>query len=256
MVGIGGQRRLADSEVSRPRDWYLPLAAHLGEAYLRYGFTFGAKQEASFLFEALGLAPGSRLLDVGCGPGRHSIEFARRGAGVVGIDLSPDFLSVARSKASQAQVSVSFFEMDAHDLVFDDEFDAVISLCEGAFGLGLDDLSILRGMARAAKPGGRLAVGAPNLFYVLRHLSGSGEFDPVRMVFKETAAVKGSDENERDFEMWNSCYTPRELEWMANGAGLDPEGVYGISPGNYARETPAFDHPELLLIARKPPARD
>ena len=55
-----------------------------------------------------------------------------------------------------------------------------------------------------------------------------------------------------DFDIWNSCYTPRELEWIANGAGLDPEAVFGISPGNYGREAPTFDHPELLLIARKP----
>ncbi|HMC08323.1 MAG TPA: hypothetical protein VKL22_03260, partial [Actinomycetota bacterium] len=54
------------------------------------------------------------------------------------------------------------------------------------------------------------------------------------------------------FEIWNSCYTPRELEWIANGAGLDPEAVFGVAPGAYGREAPTFDHPELLLIARKP----
>lgn len=205
------------------------------------------------MFEALRLQAGSRLLDVGCGPGRHSIEFARRGVEVVGVDLSADFIRLARAKAKEAGVRVSFFEMDAHSLPFDDEFDGVISICEGAFGLGLDDLAILKGIARALVPGGRAAVGSPNVFYWLRHMSDAGEFDLVRMVFKETSLVKGSDGEERSFEMWNSCYTPRELEWIANGAGLDPEEIYGISPGQYRQQAPTFDHPELLLIAAKPP---
>ncbi|MCW3035493.1 MAG: hypothetical protein JWM17_805, partial [Actinobacteria bacterium] len=41
-------------------------------------------------------------------------------------------------------------------------------------------------------------------------------------------------------------------EWIANGAGLNPEAVFGVSPGEYGREAPTFEHPELLLIARKP----
>lgn len=199
----------------------------------------------------MGLKQGMRLLDVGCGPGRHAVEFARRGVDVVGIDISPEFVAVARERAKEARVSVSFFEMDAHLLPFEDEFDSAVTLCEGAFGLGLDDLAILKGMAHGLVPGGGLAAGAINVFYVLEHMT-DGEFDPATMIYRESSAVVGHDQSESSFEMWNSCYTPRELEWMANGAGLDPQAVYGISPGVYARATPTFDHPELLLLARKP----
>lgn len=235
-----------------PHDWYLPLAAHLGGAYLRYAFTLGTDREVEFLWDELGLDPGMRLLDVGCGPGRHSLEFARRGVKVVGVDISAEFLDVARKRAREAEVSASFFEMDAHALPFEDEFDVAITLCEGAFGLGLDDLRILNGMANALIPGGRLAAGAINVFYVLKHMANSGEFDPVRMIYKETSKVVGDDGAERSFEMWNSCYTPRELQWLANGAGLDPLNVFGVSPGAYGGRVPTSDHPELLLVARKP----
>ena len=62
-----------------PEHWFEPVAEHLGRAYLRYSFTKGTVQEVDFLVAALGLSPGSRVLDVGCGPGRHAHELARRG---------------------------------------------------------------------------------------------------------------------------------------------------------------------------------
>lgn len=234
-----------------PPNWYVPLAAHLKEAYLRYSFTYGTAQEVEFLYEALELSPGMRLLDVGAGPGRHAVEFSRREVEVVAVDISREFNEIARRRAKEAGVNLSVFEMDARNLPFEEEFDAAMSVCQGAFGLGLDDLTILRGMAAALKPGGRLAAGCANVFYVLAHMKESGEFDPIRMLFKEKVTVRGW-EGEREFEMWNSCFTPRELEWIANGAGLDPGGVFGVSPGDYGAAPPSDDHPELLLLARKP----
>ena len=53
-----------------PDDWWVPLARHLGEAYLEYAFTMGSAQEVEFIAETLGATAGERLLDVGCGPGR------------------------------------------------------------------------------------------------------------------------------------------------------------------------------------------
>jgi SAM-dependent methyltransferase len=250
------------SGLQPPSDgWYLPVAEHLKEAYLQYAFTFGAVQEVEFLVEELGASTGMRLLDVGCGPGRHAIELARRGFEVVGIDLSPDFLTVARRRSREAGVSLSLFEMDAAAMPFEEEFDLAISICEGAFGMGTSDLTVLRAMRRALRPGGRLAVGAPNVFHILERLrTGKGgpsrsserAFDPVTMIYQESVEVIGADGSTKTFEMWSSCYTPRELEWIANGAGLDPEAVYGIAPGDYTRAAPSFDHPELLLIAKRP----
>lgn len=237
-----------------PRDWYLGVAEHLGELYLGYKFTQSTEQEVEFLYSTLAMTPGDRILDVGCGPGRHSVELARRGLSVVGIDLSPVFVSLARARASDAGVALSLFEMDAVQLPFEDEFDAAISICEGAFGLALDDLAILRAMARALKPGGHLAVTAPNVFYVLDHMEGTDRFDPVRMILTKTVAdVPGTSGETKDLTMYNSCYTPRELEWIANGAGLDPQFVGGVRPGDYQGEEPTREHPELLLLARMPP---
>jgi len=82
-----------------PEDaWFNPVAQFLGTAYLRNAFTRGTEQEVAYLVDALRLEPGQRVLDVGCGPGRHSLALARRGLEVLGVDLSPDFLALARDK--------------------------------------------------------------------------------------------------------------------------------------------------------------
>ena len=59
--------------------WFEGLADHMGEAYLNYSFTKGTKQEVEFLVSELNLKTGMKLLDVGCGPGRHSHYLAELG---------------------------------------------------------------------------------------------------------------------------------------------------------------------------------
>ena len=109
--------------------WFEPLAEHMGEAYLKYSFTMGTENEVAFIVDALGLEPGQRLLDVGCGPGRHAYGFAQRGIEVVGVDISQRFVDLANENAP---AGATFVRADARDLPFDAEFDAVISLCQAA----------------------------------------------------------------------------------------------------------------------------
>ena len=74
---VASERR--DRPARREPHWFEDVADHLGSAYLRYSFTKGTEQEVDFLVDALGLEPGMRVLDVGCGPGRHAHALARRG---------------------------------------------------------------------------------------------------------------------------------------------------------------------------------
>jgi SAM-dependent methyltransferase len=240
-----------------PDHWFEPLADHLGGAYLRYSFTKGTEQEVDFLVERLGLMAGQRVLDVGCGPGRHAHALARRGIGVVGVDIAQRFIDLAREHAPDG---AAFERMDARALPFAAEFDAVISLCQGAFGLAggtgsdatvLDpDGSVLDGMARALKPGGRLAVSAFSAYFQVRFLETTDSFDAARGVNHERTVVKDESGADAEVDLWTSCFTPRELRLLAARAGLRVEHLWSVTPGDYVARQPDLDHPEYLMLAQ------
>jgi SAM-dependent methyltransferase len=242
--------------LSRPDHWFEPVAEHLGGAYLRYSFTKGTDQEVAFLVEVLRLQRGMRVLDVGCGPGRHAHALARLGVDVVGVDISQRFVDLA---AADAPPGATFLRADARALSFDAEFDAAISLCQGAFGLTggpgapLDgDGVVLDGMARALRPGCRLAVSAFSAYFQVRYLEDQDTFDAEAGVNHERTVVKDESGTEAEVDLWTTCFTPRELRLMAAGAGLEVRHIWSVTPGAYRTDPPSIDAPEYLLVAAKP----
>ena len=233
--------------------WFNPLAEFLGTAYLRNAFTMGTEQEVDYLVGALGLEPGHRLLDVGCGPGRHSLALARRGMDVVGIDLSPDFVALARAAAHTEGLSARFEEQDVRDLACDGKFDAVICLCQGGFGLlgGRDEVEVFERIARAVRLGGVLAVTAFHTAFAVRHLEVGESFDPATGVLHEVATVRNAEGEERPFDLWTTCFTTRELTLLAWRSQIEVQSISGVTPGAYRATPPTIDDPELLLVGRR-----
>jgi SAM-dependent methyltransferase len=233
--------------------WFDDVAAFLGTAYLRNAFTKGTEQEVAFLVGALGLEAGMRVLDVGCGPGRHALALARRGMDVVGVDHSPDFVRLAREAAEAEDVPATFVELDVRELAYDGEFDATICLCQGGFGLlgGRGEPAVFDRITRALRPGGRLALSACSAAFAVRFLEAGETFDPTTGVLHELATLRDPDGNEREYDLWTTCFTARELELLAARRDLTVEAVYGVAPGRYAPDAPTLDHPELLLLARR-----
>ncbi len=247
--------------------WFEPVADHLQEAYLRYSFTRNTKQEVDQVISHLLLEPGQRLLDVGCGPGRHSLELARRGIRCVGVDISQRFVDLGNSSAAEEGLEdlVAFQRLDARKLEFVGEFDGVISLCEGAFGLQggpaasdpmnlVGDQSVIAGMTRALKPGRRLLLAAFSAYFQIRHDdSDLSDFDEMTGTRHEVTEIKGPSGQEITTDLWTTCFTPRELWLMAQAAGLEPLTVRSVHSGeDWAADSLDVDHAELLLLARRP----
>ena len=245
----------------RDRHWFEEVADHLGAAYLRYSFTKGTEQEVDFLVDVLGLRPGQRILDVGCGPGRHAHALGRRGLEVVGVDISETFVDLARRDAPPG---VSVLRADARALEFDAEFDAVISLCQGAFGLSDDgsrtvpldpDAAVVDGMARALRPGGLLALSAFSAYFQIRYLGPEDSFDAERGVHHERVVVRDVAGREAEKDAWTTCFTPRELRLLMAASGLRVRHLWSVTPGGYDRRPPDLEHPEFLVVAVKPEKR-
>jgi SAM-dependent methyltransferase len=237
-----------------PRNAYFePIGDLLGSNYLRYSFTKGTDQEVGFLLETLGLHSGARVLDVGCGAGRHALGLASAGLEVTGIDVSARFLEIARTEAKNRDLKIAFFRMDAREMPFEDEFDAVVSICQGAFGLmGDDDSVILRKMQEALKPGGVVALTAFSALFEASQKRPEADFDADAGLVYERMNIRSEEGAERTVEAWTSVYTPRELRLLAIGVGLIPEQVWGVEPGDFAARPPDLERPEFMLLARRP----
>ena len=235
--------------------WFNEIAAFLGPAYLRNAFTKGTAQEVDFLVDALGLEPGMRILDVGCGPGRHALALASRGIEAHGVDLSPDFIELAREAATG--LPATFAVLDVRDLDFDREFDAAICLCQGGFGLlgGEDDEAVIGRIARSVKPGGGVAISAFSAYFALHWLEDGDRFDPSTGVNHEVATLRNTAGEEIERDLWTTCFTARELRLLAEAAGLEVHSVRGVTPGEYGDHEISLTRPELLLLAHAPTAR-
>lgn len=243
--------------------WFEAVADHLGEAYLRYSFTKGTTQEVEFLVQALDLRPGQRLLDVGCGPGRHARALAERGIQVVGLDVSATFAGLA---ARDAPDGLTVVRADARRVPLADGWaDAAISLCQGAFGLSgppepgegaeaVDhaDGAVLGEVARVLRPGGAAALSAFSSYFQVRYLGDDDHFDAATGVNHERTEVRDPTGARAGTDLWTTGWTPRELRLLSRSVGLVPEHVWAVEPGAYAADPPSIESPEHLLLARKP----
>jgi SAM-dependent methyltransferase len=237
-----------------PRTPYFEaVAERLGSAYDRYSFTKGTEQEVRFLLELLDLPSGARVLDVGCGTGRHAVGLAGAGLAVTGVDVSRKFLQIAAERAREAGVKAAFFAVDARQMPFDDEFDAVISICQGAFGLmGKDDSLVLRRMMESARRGAPVVLTAFNALFAALNPPANSHLDVDEGIVHERAQIRDEDGVEHEVDLWTGVYTPRELRLLAIGVGLAPEEVWSLEPGDFTRRAPDKEHPELMLLARRP----
>ena len=235
---------------------------HHAPQYDEEPFTRATGDEVEFLLRELSPAPGSLILDVGCGTGRHALSLAREGYRVIGFDLSRGMLQQAQLNAERTGLAVTWVQGDASTLPFTQFADAVVCLCEGGFGLlGSKDnplfheMSILKGMFLALKPGGKLILTAPNGLAKIRdatpEMIQEGLFDPLSLTEVFPLEYE-QDGHTRQLIVRERGFVPSELHLMLTWAGFAVSGIYGGTAGAWQLEAPALDEMEIMALASKP----
>ncbi len=229
-----------EAEVAqRPKPWY---ESFFGPDYLKQYAHTTTLQEVEGVAKILHLRPGSRVLDLACGAGRHSIELAKRGLEVVGYDLSEPLLKAARAAARKASARVTFVHGDMRDLPYHGEFDAVVNLFTsfGYFEDPKDDRTVLARVARALKARGKflmerfnresLATSLPSQSWQVRDdrsvILYEDTFDILRGRY-ETRQIVIDREGTREHRASVRAYTFPELKELFEEAGLFVHRVLG-----------------------------
>lgn len=154
-------------------DWYRNF---FGETYRRSDLERQPAEKTALqircVIDELELPPHSRVLDLGCGTGRHSLGLAAAGMEVTGVDLNETYVQQATTSARAVDPVPRFIHGDMRDLSFaaEDSIDAVVSL-HTSFGLFHDDAEnhlVLEEAARVLRPGGALMIDLLNRDWLLK----------------------------------------------------------------------------------------
>jgi len=253
------------------KPWYEGLFENYAHTYDTEVFTQGTIGECDFIEKEINYDKAkAKILDIGCGTGRHSIELSKRGYCVTGIDLSESQLHYARQKASALSLKIDFQRRDARSPHFSNVFDLVIMLCEGGFALMETDemnFQILQNAADALKPNGKLIFTTLNGLFPLFHsvkdfiaaeskdggaTYRNNTFDLMTFRDHNITEVVDDSGNKKSFHCNERYYVPSEITWLLKSLHFKLIDIFGAKLGAFSRNdkltTKDF---EMLVIAEK-----
>ncbi len=252
------------------KQWYETLFENYAQNYDKESFTQGTQGECDFIESEINYDKTLKILDVGCGTGRHSIELSKRGYTVAGIDLSESQLARAREKAEAANLKINFLKHDARNLPFNKEFDVAMMLCEGAFPLMETDeqnFEILKSVNKSLKDKGKFIFTTLNGLFPLYHsvekfcASASADGNAVYhsntfnlMTFRDHNITEVEDDfgNKKTLECNERYYIPSEITWMLKSLGYKSIDIFGAKLGAFSRKDKlSAEDFEMLVIAEK-----
>jgi len=252
------------------KQWYELLFQNYGLKYDNECFTKGTLGECDFIELEIGFNKQLRILDIGCGTGRHTIELTKRGYNITGVDLSESMLKRAKEKATEQNLAIDFQKHDARNLPFSKEFDVAIMLCEGAFPLMETDemnFQILQSAAKALNNNGKLIFTTLNGLFPLFHsvkdfLAQAGEegnatyvnntFDLMTFRDYSKTIVEDDSGNTKELQSNERYYVPSEITWLLKSLNFRTIDIYGAKLGAFSRaDKLTTEDFEMLVIAEK-----
>ena len=252
------------------KQWYEELFENYSKTYDKESFTQGTIGECDFIEKELNYNKSLKILDVGCGTGRHSIELSKRGYSVIGIDFSESQLLRAKEKSAAENLKISFQKHDARNLPFNKEFDTAIMLCEGGFPLMETDemnFEILKSVTRSLKEKSKFIFTTLNgLFPLYQSVEKfcaasstkdnatyrSNTFDLMTFRDHNITEIVDDDGNKKTLECSERFYVPSEITWMLKTLGYKKIDIFGAKLGTFSRnDMLTTEDFEMLVIAEK-----
>lgn len=219
-------------------------------------WTENTKDEVDFIEKTLGLTGNEKILDLACGYGRHSLELARRGYTVTGVDITPAYVEDANKNATQENLKATFFCDDLRNLHYENEFDVVLNMADGAIGYlenDLENLKIFDVIAKALKLGGKSFIDVQSGDYAHAHFPqklwdagthgltlSTFDWDPKTSILLygqlDYAYGKPLTKPEMLYGNPTRLYTQSELEHIFKERGLEVYAAYADTNGELASE--------------------
>lgn len=206
-----------------------------------------APAEAVAIESLLGVREPRHVLDVCCGPGRHSIALALRGHRVVGVDRTARYLQVARERAAEAGADVEFVVADAREYISPQPVDVVLNLWTsfGYFADPADNLEVLRRAHKSLHDGGRLVLQIRSQETMASHRSvprtwwerdGVLYLDELEVIddwrrVRGRWVVIGTDGVRHDYRYISWLYSAEALAGMLTDVGFRRVRLYGDLAG-------------------------
>ena len=250
------------------KQWYEKLFENYSRKYDEESFTQGTVGECDFIEQEINHIKSTKILDIGCGTGRHTIELSKRGYSVKGVDLSQAQIERAIEKSKEEGIDIDFKVADARNLEFESEFDLVIMICEGGFPLMETDemnYQILINASKALKSSGKLIFTTLNGVFALFHsvkdfinsgavkgASSENTFD--LMTFRDHSVYETEDDFGKtlSLECNERYYVPPEISWLVKSVGFTKVDIYGAKLGEFSRvDTLTTEDYEMLVIAER-----
>lgn len=231
-------------------DNYGPLFMRVAEQLGSYDTT---GEDAAKVVELIGLGPGSRVLDAGCGFGRFAAALMGHGCDAVGVDISPAAIAEAERRCPGPTYLVADLLQPLPDGV--GPFDALVSMYS-SYGYGeteAEDMAMLRSFHRALKPGGRMVMQLSDLErsrYRLKTDEGvvvretNGVIETLDVDFSTGMLCVHYELDGEEMDSRIRMYEAEDLERMAEEAGFHDVERYG----DFAR-APKRPEDRLVLVA-------
>ena len=250
--------------MSTTTPWY---SSFFGEDYLRIYAPFlpatRTEREVEGIMHLLNLAPRSRILDLCCGHGRHTLLLAQQGYQLIGQDLSKAFLQQAQEQAEQLNLSIKWVQSDMRVIPFENEFDAIINVFTsfGYFENDREDQKVLQQVYYALKRGGLFlletvyqprVVRAFTPHGILRYPDGltvleERRIDMVKSRNEVQITMLFPDGQRTEHTQSIRVYTLTELIRMLEVAGLQVQAHYGDLDAS-----PLTLDSRLVVVSQKP----